>query len=165
MLRYCLAAMAALCLAGPLRADPLSACFDLASRSYGVSASLLRAVAMQESRMNPLAFNRNRNGSWDAGLMQINSSWLPVLRRHGIQMQDLWDPCTSVMVGAWIMGANFRTMGVTTQALGAYNAAHPVLRETYARKILARLQADASRTEFQSRIAERNPYRGTDSSR
>lgn len=114
-------------------------CFELAEKHYGVSATLLRAVAEQESGMNPQAFHQNANGTWDAGLMQINSSWLPLLQRHGIQPRDLMDGCTSVLIGAWILGENFRRMGKTVQALGAYNAAQPVLRERYARQVLARL--------------------------
>lgn len=127
------------CLAGAAHAH----CFAQAAQRYGVSASLLRAVAEQESGLNPRAFNRNANGSWDAGLMQINSRWLPLLSRHGIQTQDLWEPCTSIMVGAWILGSNFRAMGTNTQALGAYNAASPSLRERYARQVLSRLAIPA----------------------
>lgn len=124
-------------------------CFELAEEQYGVSADLLRAIAEQESKMNPLAFHRNSNGSWDAGLMQINSRWLPVLKRHGIQAYDLLDGCTSVLIGAWILGNNFRRMGKTTQALGAYNAAQPQLRERYARQVLARVDRARRTSQLQ----------------
>ncbi|UXH80271.1 lytic transglycosylase domain-containing protein [Roseateles amylovorans] len=116
-----------------------AACFDAAGMRYSVSPALLRAVAQQESGMNPLAINRNRNGSTDIGLMQINSSWLPLLERHGLRQQDLWEPCTNVMVGAWILGGNFKRMGVTVAALGAYNTSDPQRRERYARQVLSRL--------------------------
>lgn len=127
----------------PARAAPadLAACFDLAGRRFDIAPALLHAIAMQESGMNPRAINRNTNGSWDAGLMQINSTWLPVLARHGIQRQDLWEPCTNIMVGAWILGRNFRAMGRTPTALGAYNAASPHKRERYARQIITRMAA------------------------
>lgn len=114
-------------------------CFDRAGRSYAVAPELLRAIARQESSMNPRAFNRNRDGSVDIGLMQINSRWLPLLARHGIRPAELWEPCVNVMVGAWVLAGNFRTLGYTTRALGAYNAAHPARREAYARQVLARL--------------------------
>lgn len=120
-------------------------CFELAEQHYGVSADLLRAVAEQESSMNALAFHRNTNGSWDAGLMQINSRWLPLLKRHGIEAKDLLDGCTNVLIGAWILANNFRRMGKSIQALGAYNAAQPHLRERYARQVLSRL-SNATRT-------------------
>ncbi len=128
-------AAAALMAASPLRAE----CFEAAGRQYQVSPELLRAVAQQESGLNPRAINRNRNGSVDIGMMQINSSWLPLLARHGIREQDLWEPCTNVMVGAWILGSNFKRMGVSIAALGAYNTSNPQGRQRYAAQVLARL--------------------------
>lgn len=116
-------------------------CFEAAGARYRVSPLLLRAVALQESSGNPRASNRNVNGSSDIGLMQINSSWLPLLARHGLREQDLWEPCTNVMVGAWILGSNFQRMGRNATALGAYNARDPVKRERYARQVLARFDA------------------------
>ena len=124
----------------PLRAN--AHCFDLASRQYAVPAALLRAIAQQESALNPRAVNTNRNGSVDMGLMQINSQWLGVLRRHGISARDLWDPCVNVLVGAWILANNFARMGFNAQALGAYNSSEPAQRERYARQVLKRLPFD-----------------------
>ena len=78
----------------------------------------------------------NTNGSRDIGLMQINSAWLPVLQRHGLKEQDLFDPCVNVLIAAWILSNNFQKLGYTTQGLGAYNAVTPWKRERYARQIL-----------------------------
>lgn len=111
-------------------------CFDAAGLRYGVSPLLLQAIARQESAMNPRALHRNDNGSTDLGLMQINSAWLPTLARHGVRERDLWDPCANVMVGAWILGGNFRAMGRNADALGAYNARDPQKRLAYARQVL-----------------------------
>ena len=111
-------------------------CFLLAGERYGVSPLLLKAIARQESGLNPAALNRNANGSTDVGLMQINSSWLPVLERHGVKAGDLHVPCANILVGAWILGGNFRAMGRNADALGAYNARDPVKRQAYARQVL-----------------------------
>lgn len=115
-----------------------AACFDLAGKRYGVNPTLLQAIAQQESGFNPRAINRNGNGSYDMGLMQINSSWLPKLGRYGIKEADLWDPCTNVLVGAWILSSNIRELGPTLNALGAYNARDPQRRLHYARQVIAR---------------------------
>ncbi len=139
-------AVTVLTLVSLLRLAPAQAyCFDLASQRYGVPVPLLRAVAQQESAGNPQARNLNRDGSVDIGLMQINSRWLPVLARHGLHAQDLWDPCVSVLVGAWILHGNFARWGPTTQALGAYNSGDPVRREQYAQQVLRRLRPGAAR--------------------
>ncbi len=87
--------------------------------------------------MNPAAINTNGDGSRDIGLMQINTGWLPVLGRYGISREDLWDPCTNVRVGAWIMSKNIATYGYTWEAIGAYNARSPEKRMRYAKLVFA----------------------------
>lgn len=82
------------------------------------------------------ALNRNRDGSWDVGLMQINSRWLPTLSRHGITAEQLWEPCVSIHVGAWILAGNFRRLGFNWEAVGAYNARRQDLRMSYARSVI-----------------------------
>lgn len=114
---------------------PAGACWDEAAGRYGVNAYLLYAIAKTESGLNPNAVNRNRNGSYDIGLMQINSSWLPTLRKYGVDEKQLFDPCTSIHVGAWILAQNMQRMGNSWEAIGAYNARNPELRLRYARKV------------------------------
>ncbi|MBB3122337.1 lytic transglycosylase domain-containing protein [Pseudoduganella violacea] len=122
------AALALLCL-------PAQACWEEAAAWYRVNPHLLYAIAKTESGLNPAAINRNKNGSYDIGLMQINSSWLPTLRKHGLEEKDLYDACTSIQVGAWILSQNMQRMGVTWEAVGAYNARSPALRIKYAMKV------------------------------
>lgn len=102
------------------------ACWDEAAQRYGVSSQLLYAVAKVESHLNPKALNlshRQRTGSYDIGLMQINSSNLPALARHGIGERDLYNPCTNINVGAWLLAQTFSRHGVSWDGVGAYNAA------------------------------------------
>nr|WP_198980733.1 lytic transglycosylase domain-containing protein [Herbaspirillum sp. ASV7] len=124
--------------AGPAQAANL--CFDQAGARYGVSPLILQAIAQQESGMNPRAMNRNRNGTRDIGIMQINSSWLGFLARHHIREADLYDACTNIHVGAWILGSNFQRMGVSWEAVGAYNAVSPDKRARYATQVIGRLR-------------------------
>jgi len=119
-----------------------ASCVDLAAQRYGVSPQLLHAIAQQESGGRSHVVHTNPNGSRDIGLMQINSNWLPTLRRYGIREVDLYDPCVSVLVGAWILSHNFARHGYTLQGLGAYNASTPWKRERYAKQVLKRLPLD-----------------------
>jgi soluble lytic murein transglycosylase-like protein len=113
-----------------------SACWEEAAARYGVNPYMLYAIAKTESNLNPSAINRsNKNGSYDIGLMQINSRWLPTLRKHGIDEAQLWDACTNIHVGAWVLAENIRRMGNSWEALGAYNARDPELRIKYAHKV------------------------------
>jgi soluble lytic murein transglycosylase-like protein len=130
-------------------------CFEEASKRYSISEQLLRAIARVESNTNGAAMNMGhlgRTGSYDIGLMQINSSWLPKLRTFGINEQALKDPCQNLMVGAWILAHHMREDGADWNGVGAYNAscrgASPaqcaVLRNTYTNKVYAALTAQSS---------------------
>lgn len=111
------------------------ACWEQAAAAYGVNPYLLYAIARTESGLNPSAVNRNKDGSYDMGLMQINSRWLPTLRKFGIGEQQLFDPCVSIHVGAWVLAQNMRRMGNSWDAVGAYNARDPTLRMRYAARV------------------------------
>lgn len=121
---------------------PYGDCFQSAAQHYGVAAELLQAIALAESQFDPLALNTtNHDGSWDIGLMQINSRWLPLLESTGVSAAQLYDPCTSIWVGAWVLAGNVARYGYGWNAVGAYNAgtaasaAAQQRRERYARRI------------------------------
>jgi soluble lytic murein transglycosylase-like protein len=127
------------------------ACWEQAAQKYGVNVYLLYAIAKTESSLKPTAINRaNANGSYDVGLMQINSSWLPTLKRFGIAEKDLYEPCVSIDVGAWILAHNIRNYGNTWAAVGAYNSPDPARGLQYAQRVYRNLPP-ALRTTMDAR--------------
>jgi soluble lytic murein transglycosylase-like protein len=117
---------------------PFDSCFSSAAKRFDVNKVLLAAIAKTESSFNPQAIGKqNDNGSFDIGLMQINSSWFPKLKSMGIERSDLLDSCTSIYVGAWILSHNIKSHGNTWRAVGAYNARTPVKQVVYVKKVMA----------------------------
>lgn len=129
-------ALALLAAAAGARAD----CWDEAGARFNIDPLLLYSIARVESSLAVDAINRNRDGSYDLGLMQINSVHLPRLKKDGITKERLLsEPCTSVMTGAQILSDFIARHGYTWEAVGAYNAgsapARRALRQRYADKV------------------------------
>jgi soluble lytic murein transglycosylase-like protein len=118
-------------------------CLDDAARFHRVSTVLVRAIAQQESGMRANAVNTNNDGTEDIGLMQINSSWLPKLRRYGITRESLFNGCVNGYVGTWILASNIKQFGPTWKAVGAYNAVSANKQLVYANNIYRRIQRAA----------------------
>ena len=112
-------------------------CWDQAAEYHRVDPWLLYSIAFVESGFNPNATNTNKNGSTDIGMMQINTIWLPQLKKMGISREMLKDACTSTYVGAWILSQNIKRFGYTWRAIGAYNSATPKIGYKYAKKVYA----------------------------
>lgn len=125
-----------------LAARDMGSCLDEAAARYQVSPVLLWGIAKVESGFNPLARNINSNGSEDIGIMQINSSWMPVLQRYGITRKDLFDPCISFHVGAWVLANNIHRHGNNWKAVGAYNATTESGRNIYIQKVQSGIQKE-----------------------
>jgi soluble lytic murein transglycosylase-like protein len=115
-------------------------CFAEAGEIYNISPELLWGIAKHESGLNPYAINRNSNGTYDYGVMQINSSWAKTL---GIERwAKLSDPCINIKTGAWILRQCINDYGYGWKAVGCYNSKIPAKGEKYARKVAGTLLAD-----------------------
>ncbi len=120
---------------GPLIRIASAFCFQEAGETYGVSPLLLEAIMVAESEGNPGAINYNRDGSYDFGLMQINSSWA---RPWGLKVwSTLGDPCVNVHAGAFLLADCIKQYGQTWDAVGCYNARTREKKIDYVRKVKA----------------------------
>ncbi|HGJ5884316.1 lytic transglycosylase domain-containing protein [Arsenophonus sp.] len=127
----------------------LADCFDKAGSYYQIDPDYLRAIARQESNFNPHAKNKNKDGSFDLGVMQINSKTFNAIKKEYpiLSVNDLINyPCLNIHIGAMILSRNFALYGKNWLAVGMYNAG---MRNTntsiknryhYARKIYQHYQ-------------------------
>ena len=120
----------------------INQCFNIASAQYKIPTKLLRAIAMTETQLDPLAVHINSNHSYDIGIMQINSYWLPKLNRVGISRVELFNGCENIQVGAWILAQNIKQYGFSLRAIGAYNSTDPELQDRYAHRVMSYLRTE-----------------------
>jgi len=115
-------------------------CFEYAGNEHGITPIILESIARVESNLNPRAINRNRDGSVDIGLMQINSGWLKTLN---VSQKDLLDDaCLNTRVGAQILRQCIDRYGLNWEAIGCYNATSRDKKVGYAWKVFRKLQKE-----------------------
>ncbi len=119
-------------------------CFNEAGEKYNISPLLLAAMAYTESSFNSKAINSaNTNKSVDYGLMQINTFWLPHLKKMNISKEDLIDDaCLNVHVGAWVLAQNFKQNGENWQSVGAYNAGFRIKAQSARDRYISMVKAN-----------------------
>lgn len=119
-------------------------CINQAAITYQVPAKTIISVLNTEGGENGLE-HKNPNGSIDYGSMQINSIWLPELKKHGISVDDLRDdPCTNVEVGTWILSQAIAD-GVMKEkpyleSVAGYNSKTPAVNAQYQKLVLRQQQ-------------------------
>ena len=89
--------------------------FEDTFKKYVLPHKVFSYIAWRESRCNPGAVNAkwengelvwtlNSNGSYDSGLLQINSSWFKTLREQfGYTPDDLFKPAVNALFASWIL--------------------------------------------------------------
>ena len=128
-------------------------CYAAAAQRYSVNIDVLWAVAMVESSLNPNAIGIPlKEGDVALGLMQVNTIHLKGLAKYGIKRKDLFNPCTSFALGAWVLSGCIRDVGNTWTALGCYVAGAKSKAVTAQRQYVAKVQrAYAARTASHAR--------------
>lgn len=106
---------------------------------YDVPPLLLWSIAKNESGLDPYAVNVNKNGTYDYGLMQINSFWEDLIGEES--WNALRNPCHNVKVGAWILALCIEEFGYRWKAVGCYHSRNGDLQAAYVRKIQRIIEA------------------------
>lgn len=103
--------------------EPYNSMFHAASTKYGVPMELLQAVAWRESKFDPNANNAglNKNGTYDSGIMQLNSKMGPQFNYADTKNLNTYDPNASIDVAARYLSSLHDQTGSWTSAVAAYN--------------------------------------------
>jgi soluble lytic murein transglycosylase-like protein len=109
-------------------------CINHAAITYHVPAKLIISVIEIEGGRNGMAI-KNKNGTYDLGVMQVNSIWVPKIKYFGITKQDLqFNPCTNVTVGSWILAKGMATAN-GWQGIGNYHSITSSYNQRYREKV------------------------------
>lgn len=134
-------------------------CFEEAGKAYDINPLLLQTIAKIESNLKPDALNKNPNGTWDIGLMQVNSLWIKILGLNANELVS--NPCYNAKTGAKILRQCINKYGYTWEAVGCYNATTDYKRVRYSWKVFNSLKAEGLTLESKSKNAE---FRGSQKS-
>jgi hypothetical protein len=115
-------------------------CIVPAANFHGLNALLLRAVLRVESALKPDAIARNKNGTFDIGIGQINSMHLPELKKFGIEPGHLADACVGTYVSGWFLKKAIAARGYTWEGVASYHSRTPEFNLRYQRLLIAEIQ-------------------------
>ncbi|MDA8428596.1 MAG: lytic transglycosylase domain-containing protein [Geobacteraceae bacterium] len=113
-------------------------CFQEAGQLYGINPLVLRSIAKVESNTKPDTIHENSNGTFDVGLMQINTIWKMTLGEE--RWRFLGDACYNTKTGAWILASCISKYGYNWKAIGCYNSQTPEKSEMYAKRVFSQLE-------------------------
>ena len=118
----------------------IPALVEKASLKYGIPREILMAIISIESGFNPRAYNKNKDGTEDRGLMQVNYQHnLSLMKEYGItDPEQLYDPELNIEVGARILYENYKRFGNWVMAIKAYNGLKADNWD-YVRKVLSKV--------------------------
>lgn len=112
-------------------------CWSLSAQKHKIDPLLLMAYGTVESSLRGGIESRNTNGSYDLGIMQINTIHLPYFKKMGYSRSDLKnDNCKNIMAAGYLVKDSFRRYGYNINGIGGYHSNTPHLRLSYAKKVL-----------------------------
>lgn len=123
-------------------AVPFLPCMALVAQIYSLPPRVLPSIQRTEGG-RPGLVHRNRNGSEDLGVMQINTIWLPYLSSYThlpqteVRARLLGRVCFNVAAAGLILRTYLdETGGDLLRAVGNYHSHTPALNRDYRARVL-----------------------------
>lgn len=119
-------------------------CINRAAIFYKVPATIIISVLRQEGGKNGDAI-KNKNGTYDYGVMQINSIWLPKISVYGYTKEDVqYNACKNISVGTWILSQSIAEGKNVWSGVGNYHSHTPKRNYKYSTVIQTHYQKISS---------------------
>jgi soluble lytic murein transglycosylase-like protein len=123
----------------------LGRCIIWASNSYQIPADVLFGIIAVEGGSAGKEAGPNTDGTYDLGLMQINSLWAPQLAQlWGVDYHTAYtalkdSSCTNVFVGAWVLRQGVVHTGSLYSGVAFYHTGVPGKGTAYADKVVEKM--------------------------
>jgi soluble lytic murein transglycosylase-like protein len=93
------------------------------SKNMGLDSVLVTAVIDKESEFNPMAKNKNDDGTIDRGLMMINEHHQKDrIKKHGLSLSDLFHIDSNIKLGCEFLKEKLTEEPDIKKAIQAYNS-------------------------------------------
>lgn len=115
------------------KSNEITYCISKYSKLSGIPESVYYSIAKVESGLNPRAINKNKNGTIDIGLMQVNSA---TARYYGYNPNELFDVCKNVEVATLKLSDCINKWGYTLHAIGCYHSENLYYKVRYVKQFL-----------------------------
>lgn len=117
----------------PVQEKVLDQCIVVAAKHFNVNPLVIKAIARVEGG-GIGTMSKNTNGTYDMGIMQINTIHLPSINRAypGLSWKDLaYKPCVNVGVGTWILRQRLDETSDFWKGVAHYHSKTPRHRDRY----------------------------------
>ena len=126
-----------------------ASCIYSAAHAYRVPPQAITSIMSVEGGHQGQAVGPNINGTYDLGLMQVNSRWVPQLaqiwhvnyRTAYAALRD--NNCENIYVGTWILKQNIAGTGSLSSGIAHYHSATRGLGGSYADKVALKMRQQA----------------------
>lgn len=119
-------------------ASAVHQCVEYAAQGYGVHPFVIMAVLQVENGKIGTV-SKNSNGSYDLGLMQLNTINLPAISSEfpGVTWREVtYSPCVNIGVGTWFLSERIREVnGDVWRGVGNYHSKTPKYHRRYLNKV------------------------------
>lgn len=110
-------------------------CINYAASEYHVPAKLIIAILNVEQGRIGMA-SKNKNGTYDLGPMQINTSWWPKLSTYGYTKEEIQNnACINIEIGTWILSKNIADGNNFFIGIGLYHSGRLDLNQKYVQQV------------------------------